>query len=132
MSYISDAHRPIVPKYSFSTNKAIMVLDNKYQAEEFIEPRFHPCQTKDGKYVHQVYPISGNECMNSPTVMMNRDWVQLPRVPLPYAPPQNLPHNIAPHFEPVVRMNRCSTIDRCDDLLQKLNRNSQGFNFVAS
>lgn len=130
MSYISEAHKPIVQKYNFHTNNAFFILENKYQAEDIEEPRYNPCHNVG---TQEVYPISGNECKNSPTVMMNRDWTQLPRVPLPYVPPQNLPHNVTPRFpkERIYCGPQCSTPDTCDNLLQRLNRNSQGFNFVA-
>jgi hypothetical protein len=130
MAHISDAFRFIVPKYRFHTNQAFMVIDNRWQAQDHIEPRTKPCNTLK-------YPVSGNSAdtrniqhdwsllsttNRSPNAVLN-DWVGLPRVRLPYNPPSNIGLNQfnevqAPMFlnESMMCGCRCSSIDTCGKL----------------
>lgn len=115
MSYISEAHTPIVPKYRFHSNQAYMVIEDKWQAEDFCEPRYDPCHNSK---THQVYPISGNNYNISPTVCTVQDWVGLPEVPLPYVPPPNLKYPRIPAFENMVHGDPCSNIETCESKIR--------------
>ena len=137
MANINDAFGFIVPKYRFHSNQAFMVIDNRWQAQDYIEPRLAPCSPT------LKYPASGNRSggrdivndyallsttARSPSQVLN-DWTGLPPVPLPYMPPANLGMTRngaakAPMFlnESPVGGPKCSYMETCDNLCSRLKR----------
>ena len=148
MAHINDAFRFIIPKYRYHSNQAMMVIDNRWQAQDHIEPRLPPCNS-------MKYPASGNQSggrdvvqdytllsqtARSPSAVLN-DWTGLPAVPLPYMPPANLGLTRngsvkAPMFwneSPVIAgcdskwNQKCSTMDTCDSMCEKLARGTSNY-----
>ena len=139
MAHIEDAFGFIVPKYRYHSNQAFMVIDNRWQAQDYIEPRMPPCNSLK-------YPVSGNRSggrdivndysllsttARSPSAVLN-DWTGLPPVALPYMPPANIgmyPNGTAkaPMFlnESPVYGNKCRFMDHCDNLSERLAQGSR-------
>ena len=138
---INSAFDFIVPKYQFHTNQAYIVIDNQWQAQDYIkrenELRQPMCQLK--------HPASGNSCDGSdiindpsllneynnnerhyyysdrsPSFISDEYQIGLPPVKLPFTPPTNLGLTKNgtvkyPHFpkEHIIRGAFCSQTNYC-------------------
>ena len=141
MAHINEAFRFIVPKYRFHSNQAYMVIDNRWQAQDYIEPRLQPCcslkypasgNNAGGRDVVQDYSLLSTTARYQSAVL--NDWTGLPAVPLPFMPPANLgPTSTgamkAPMFwnESPVCGDRCSVIDSCDNICEKLGKGTSNY-----
>jgi hypothetical protein len=131
MSRLNYAFEPIVPKYYYHTNNAYMVIDEEYQIKDLCdnvscEP---PCPYKAQSFPLLDSALGYNDpsvnhahgrprYQNSPSVSTRGTFNQLPRVKLPFHPPQNIKHPYIPAFEPMYcddkSSNRyCSHMDKC-------------------
>lgn len=152
MAHIDEAFGFIVPKYRYHSNQAMMVIENRWQAQDYIEPRLQPCNSLQSCNSLQPcnslkYPASGNlangrdvvrdyallsETARSPSAVLN-DWTGLPPVPLPFIPAANLGLTRegavkTPMYwnESLVCGAKCSTIDHCDNICEKLRGGGTG------